>query len=273
MACQRNRIIENLTKYFESLGIEVNIDKNSARGNKGIFIHKSNNFRIDISKNMNDEECLSVMLHEFAHYIHYKNDKTLKKLDFVFGNLDNKLHEELINLTIESVPKDFAEKLYKRKNDLSLEIKMLFSQLKQSYPTIKLTENFKQIENSISIPLKYLLKYDSVKYMNEIYSANDIDTYTALNTSQKLYIKLKFKQRCIKRLNSKISRLNKYYNTPTELFARFIESYYIKPDKTKTIAPFACKKFKTSQIPQLNKLDSILQCTIDKNQKNIVNLY
>ena len=36
MVSERNRIIR-LKEYFESLGIEVNIGKNKARGNKGFF--------------------------------------------------------------------------------------------------------------------------------------------------------------------------------------------------------------------------------------------
>ena len=37
MADKRDRILE-LTKYIESLGVQVNLGKNKARGNKGIFL-------------------------------------------------------------------------------------------------------------------------------------------------------------------------------------------------------------------------------------------
>ena len=45
----------------------------------------------EIAKNagveLSDEEVLSVLLHEFAHYVHYKHDKKLKSLDFAFDEL------------------------------------------------------------------------------------------------------------------------------------------------------------------------------------------
>jgi transposase len=58
-----------------------------------------------------------------------------------------------------------------------------------------------------------------------------------------LYLKLKSKQRALKRVNSKISRLNKYYNSPTELFARSFELYIADSNKLLRIAPNVHKEF------------------------------
>ena len=77
MACERNRIVE-LIDYLSSLGIDVNIAKNKARGNKGFFRVKEEKFRIDIAKGLSDDAVLSVLIHESAHFIHYQYDKKLK---------------------------------------------------------------------------------------------------------------------------------------------------------------------------------------------------
>ena len=86
MACERNRIIE-LKTYLNSLGIDTNISRTNARGHNGIFIRKTDGFRIDISKKVDNEKIIPVLLHEFAHYVHFLYDKNLQSLDFLFGNL------------------------------------------------------------------------------------------------------------------------------------------------------------------------------------------
>ena len=107
------------------------------------------------------------------------------------------------------------------------------------------------------LPYKYLLKYDKVKYFNDIFSADKIDENLRLNDVQKAYIKLKSKQRALRRVNCRISRLNKYYNNPTELFARFIDAYYTKPEMTQKLAPESCLKLKNSNIEFLKKVNDI----------------
>ena len=60
--------IENIIDYLRTLNIEVNVAKNNARGNKGFFSAKGFSYRIDVSKKIENEEILSVLAHEFAHY-------------------------------------------------------------------------------------------------------------------------------------------------------------------------------------------------------------
>ena len=110
MVSEGNRIIE-LVKYLSTLGISVNIGKNRARGHKGIFMHCSTDYRIDISKDISQEEILSTLLHEFAHFVHYRYDKGLKSLAFVFDVFSDDLREELIKITVLDISKDFASKL------------------------------------------------------------------------------------------------------------------------------------------------------------------
>jgi len=253
MVSERDRILE-LQKYLLSLGISVNIGKNKARGNKGVFIRKFNNFRIDISKDVEENDIMSVILHEFAHYIHYLSDKNMSSLNFIFDDLTDELKEELIEITVKNVPKDFASALYSQKQCLKNEVKSLISQLKILYPKFKISKNNYDIEKKFDYPIKYLVKYDRIKYQGRLYSIEKLNEYN-LTEVEELYLKIKSKHRALKRLCSKINRLNKYYNNPTELFARFVASYYTNKEYTEQKAPRACyyiKKSKNKYIERLN---------------------
>ena len=93
----KRNIIIALKNYIESLGVVVNIGKTKARGNKGFFLNRGvGSYRIDISKNIDDDATLSTLLHEYAHYIHYKYDSSLKSLDFIFDDFSGDIKEELI---------------------------------------------------------------------------------------------------------------------------------------------------------------------------------
>ena len=257
MVSQRNRVLE-LKKYLISLGIDINIGKNKARGHKGFFMHRFDNYRIDVSKDLDDDGVLSVLLHEFAHYVHYSYDSSLKSLDFIFNNFSDDIREELIKITIEDVSKDFATSLYCKKDILEKEIKTLANEIKQTYPDFKLSEGYGKIEKNFSNPLKYLLKYDRVKIFNKLYSVENLDADFSLNTEQKSYIILKSKQRFLKRINSRINKINRYYNNSSELFARFVEMYYMNPDKAHRLAPTACKIMRTSSIPHFKQIETII---------------
>ena len=256
MACERNRIIE-LREYLSSLGITVNIGKNKARGHKGIFMHRSDLCRIDVAEDVKEENILSVMLHEFAHYIHYNYDKKLLSLDFIFGEMTDELREELIKITVNEVPKEFAFALYAKKEELNGEIKNLVRRIKVYYPDFKLSQKNKKIEKEINGAIKYLLKYDRVNFFGKLYSIDKISEYD-LKEEVKLYLLISSKQRAVKRINSRINRLNKYYNNLSELFARFLDSYYTKTDYTKDIAPTACSFIEKSNSPYIENLNKIL---------------
>lgn len=194
MVSQRNRII-NLVNYLETLGIIVNIGKNKARGNKGFFKVVNNNYRIDIANNLTEDAILRVLVHEFAHYVHYKNDKSLKSLDFILPNLNDDLHEELISLTVESIPKESIKPLFDIKERLEDELKTTQS-----------------------------------SFFNNI------------------------KQRQLRSINSKIQRLNRYYNSYTELFARSMEIYVLENDKFSKKAPLL-KKLYDSELSKKQNLE------------------
>lgn len=198
MACERNRILET-TQYLESLGIEVNIGKNKARGNKGFFKAYDKNFRIDIAKNQSEETVLKTLVHEFAHYVHYTYDKTLKSLDFIIDE-DDELTEELIKLTVDSISKNSIAPIFKAKEEIKAEI----------------------AKSSLNI------------------------------------FKQKFLQKELKRINSKISRLNRYYNSATELFARSMEAYILNREVFLKKAPNLAKHYNQSHLPLIENLEKIL---------------
>lgn len=259
MVSERNRILR-LKEYFESLGIEINIGKNKARGNKGFFRGtKNGNYRIDISKNIDEKEILYVLLHEFAHFVHFKYDKTLSSLDFAFNNMTDTMNEELVNVTVKKIPKTEAKALFDKKDKLTSEIKEMTKQIKQTYPDFKLSSPYKKFERHFSLPVKYLLKYDRINFNNTIYSVENLSKdFYELSHEENLYVKIKSKQRMIGRINGRISKLNRYYNNPTELFARFVELFYFDKNSAERIAPNACKYFKEETIKEFKSLNHIL---------------
>lgn len=267
MADQRNRIIK-LVQFIESQKIQVNICKNKARGNKGLFKFQNKSFRIDIAKGLTEKEILGVLVHEFAHFIHYKYDNTLESLEFIFNKNYQNLEEELINLTVETIPKDNIKPLFDKKTSIEKDIQILVKDLKQYFPNFKRSEAFLPIETKLSrTPFKYLLKYDRVKVLGmfkiKYYSINTLNETSNISKDCITYLNLKSKQRALKRINSKISRLNKYYNTPTELFARSIEMYIFDKSKTESHAPNVTKIYtqaiKTNKIPMLTSLVDICE--------------
>jgi len=58
---------KNVIEFLRSLDIEVKTNT-KARGNQGLYQRN----RIDISKGLDEERAIEVLVHEFAHHIHYK---------------------------------------------------------------------------------------------------------------------------------------------------------------------------------------------------------
>ena len=242
MAGQRDRILV-LKDYVESLGIEVNIGKNRARGNKGFFKSQNGKYRIDISKGISDAEKLKILVHEFSHFVHYKYDKTLKSLDFIFKDTYKNYENDLINLTVDSIPKSTVSPLFNLKDEIVNDLNDYNKYFSEKYPDYVANKPFQKIEKSITkTELRYLLKYDRVKVWSgfrfKVISLDNIDEECG-DTSEDIlmYLKLKSAQRKLRRINSKISRLNKYYNSPTELFARSFEYYICDKERMKLKTP------------------------------------
>ena len=244
MVSERNRILK-IKEYLETLGIKVNIGKNKARGNKGFFRGTQNgHFRIDISNNLEEKDVLPVLLHEFAHYVHFLYDKKLQSLNFVFDDFTNEINEELIKITVDSIPKDEAKALFNKKESINAEIRNFAKTIKVNYPDFKLSVPFKTFERKFNIQQKYLLKYDKINFNNRIYSIENLKKdFYELSEDEILYFKIKSKQRMVTRINSRIAKMNRYYNHPTELFARFVALFFTNYDKVCSIAPLSTRKF------------------------------
>ncbi|MBQ7764042.1 hypothetical protein IJ384_01595 [bacterium] len=238
MVSKRNRYI-TLINFIESCGLEVNIGKNKAQGNKGFFKVKNQKYRIDISKNLEDEELLGVLAHEFAHFVHYQYNNKLNSLNFIFPEYNEELEEELIKITVDSIDKKTIEPLFNQIEVLKKEIQTTEEALITSFSNNKkLPEISLMLEKKIkSSNLKYLLKYDNVKvienFQEKVYSID----YLSVEKPEECYILHKSKQRALKRLNSRISRLNRYYNSTTELFARAVELFFTNKTKLFKLAP------------------------------------
>lgn len=271
MVSTRNRIL-NLVDYIESTGIVVNIGKNKARGNKGFFKAVGDKYRIDISSKLDDETVLRILIHEFAHFIHYQNDKTLKNLDFIFDDVSDDLLDEMIMLTVESIPKETVSPLFEEKDNLKSKIKKSSSLIKQTYQNFNISKPFEILEKRIKkTPYKYLLKHDIVKlvdfFSTKILSINDLDKERfSLDDESIEYIRLKSLQRKLNKLNNRISKLNKYYNSTTELFARSIEFYILETPVVSAKTPLLKAKLdeilRTNKIPHLTNLVNICNISI-----------
>lgn len=259
MVSERNRIIR-LKEYIESFGIEVNIGKNKARGNKGFFRGtNSGHYRIDISKNLKEDEIISVLLHEFAHFVHFQYDKSLSSLDFAFKDFDDDMQEELVNVTVKKIPKAEAKALFDKKDELAIQVKAMANSIKKTFQDFKLSVPYKRFECHFSLPLKYLLKYDRINFNNTIYSIDNLyKDFYELSEEEILYLKIKSKQRMIARINNRISKLNRYYNSPTELFARFVELFYTNKEETFKLAPNSVKAFADSEIREFANFTNLV---------------
>ena len=225
MASTRDRIIE----YLESVGIDVNIGKNKARGNKGFFLAGRDKYRIDIAKGLTEAASERVLVHEFAHYFHYCYDKKLNDLSFIFEDMSAELMEELLSITAESLKKADIKPLFDQKSKLQRNIKELHERLTLIYGRFDLNKPFHKLEKRLMFTnYKYLLKHDKVRVLegfgSKVYSVENLADYD-IDNDVKDYVKLKSDCRMLRKINSKISRLNKYYNNPSELFARAFEAY------------------------------------------------
>ncbi|MGN0018664.1 MAG: hypothetical protein ACI37S_06450 [Candidatus Gastranaerophilaceae bacterium] len=240
----------NLIKYFKTLGLEVNT-KTKARGHLGFFLDG----RIDISKNLPQNRVIPTLLHEFSHYIHSKIEKNISKtggsLKILFNSFDS-YEDELIAVTNFVDEHSKCETLFKHKEMVKSEIKKLDNLIKVDYPKFQRSKKFKEFDKAIrGTKLKYLLKYDRVKIMpwfifgkEEIISINTLEQdFPKLKKAFVYYLKLKSLQRKQKRISNRISKIQRYYKRPTELFARFIEGLYIDKDTVAKKAPNAYRRF------------------------------
>lgn len=242
--------VDDLIEYITSLGISVNTTT-KARGHLGFFADG----RIDISKNTPQDRIIPTLLHEFAHYIHSKLENNISKtggtLKILFQS-DEVFIEELMAVTNFVDENSKCEKLLKHKEMVKKEIKKLDEFIKKGFPNFQRSKPFKEFNKAIKgTNLKYLLTFDKVRIMpwflfgkEEILSIASLEqNYPNLKPEFINYFKLKSLMRKQKRITNRISKRQKYYKRPTELFARLVEGLYLDKDLVCELAPNATTRF------------------------------
>lgn len=241
-----------LIKYFKSLGLEVHT-QTKARGHQGFYMKQ----RIDISKNISQDRVIPTLLHEFAHYVHSRIEPFMEKtggtIEVLFSDSEVEQYaKELLVVTNLVDAHSKCEKLISHKNIIKNKILEYEKVIKQRYPKFLRSKKFKEFDRYIrKSNARYLLKYDRIKLISgflikksQILSIDTIERdFTDMPAEFVAYIRLKSCQKRQARINSKISKLKKYYSKPTELFARFVEGLYLYPEMVKNTAPYTYDRF------------------------------
>ena len=242
----------NVIEFLKSLDIEVKTNT-KARGNNGIYQKN----RIDIARGLDEEKAISVLVHEFAHHIHYKIDNEFIKNGGSIANIFNtsditQIHTELVNVT-NLIDKNSRLTIFlNAKIETANKIKSMQSAIKRDYPNFQRSKKFAEFNSYVkNSDAKYLVKYDAIRLMQgfffkkeKIITVKNVEIdFPDMPKAFQTYIKLCSMQRRQSRITRRINKMNKYYTKPTELFARFVQAYFTNPETVKTIAPTATKRF------------------------------
>lgn len=243
---------KELINYFKSIGLTVHTST-KARGHQGFFLKN----RIDISKNIPENRIIPTLLHEFAHYIHSKIEPDMNRtggtLTMLFKEDNPIFMEELIKVTNFVDQNSLCVRLYEHKDRVKSKIKEYENIIKMYYPKFMRSKKFKEFDKYIKKSnARYLLKYDRVKLIQggffrkttKLYTIDNIEKdFIDMPKSFAAYIRLKSFQKKQARISARINKYKKYYERPTELFARLIEALYLDKEWTEAIAPHVTKKF------------------------------
>ena len=242
----------NVIDFMRALNIEVKTNT-KARGNNGLYQKN----RIDVARGLTEEQAIDVLVHEFAHHIHYKIDKDFLKNGGSLENIFNtsnivEIKEELKNVT-NLIDKNSRINIFlKAKEEASNQIKGMQSAIKRDYPNFLRSKKFPEFEKYIKgSDAKYLVKYDAIRLMQgfffkkeRILTVKNIETdFPDMPKAFQLYIRLCSMQRKQAKITRRIGKLNKYYEKPTELFARYVQGYFSTPETISTVAPTTTKRF------------------------------
>ena len=243
--------MKKLVNYLKSLGIEVHTTT-KARGHQGFFLKN----RIDISKNIPENKKIPTLIHEFAHYIHFKIEQNIDKtggtLECIFQTSNPIIEKELLEVTHFVDENSLCKKLSQHKQIIKEKIKEEEKIIKKFYPKFQRSKKFKEFDRYIKkSDARYLLKYDRVKLVKgfwkqsyKLYTINTIEKdFTDMPSAFAAYIKLHSYQKKQARISARINKCKKYYSRPTELFARFVEGIYLDKEKVEQLAPNTSKIF------------------------------
>lgn len=239
-----NNIKTELIEYLTNIGLDIHTTT-KARGNNGFF----RNGRMDISKNLDDYSAIKTIVHEYAHYFHYLKDKKFKNSYVLFDCDIEDFEDELLCVTNFVDENSLCKKLIEEREKIKKSIKNLTASIRNIYPRFSPSEELKQFKRyAMWSNLGYLEKHDRVKLISwfnpKVYSiANIRKDFPNIPDVFVDYLNLKSKQRKRARITRRISRLNKYYSNPSELFARFVEGLFIDKDMVMELAPKAYERF------------------------------
>lgn len=269
MDCTRNKLNKKceIIQFFQSLGIDVHTTT-KALGHQGFFRRN----RIDISKNISSDRVIPTLIHEFAHYVIFNKKNICKDFYPIFNQDCEYIYQELLAVTNFVDSNSTLEKLHIQKENVKKVIKQQEQIIKAKYPDFKRNDKFKPfLKYARFSDLKHLLKYDAIKVLHWF----SYKTYSIINIENEFpdiprefaaYLRLKSGQRKQSSISRKINKMNKYYNEPTELFARFIEGLYIDKNKIIQLAPQTYNLFrdlfKDGYYTHLDKLFAIVNICI-----------
>ena len=243
---------KNLVEFLKSLDIEVKTNT-KARGNQGLYQRN----RIDVSRGLDEQKAIEVLVHEFAHHIHYKIDKDFNRdggsIETLFKTSDTvEIKEELLKITNLIDKNKRLEIFLKAKEETSNTIKSMQNAIKRDFPEFQRSKKFAEFEKYIKdSDAKYLVKYDAIKLMHgfffkkeRVLTVKNIETdFPDMPYAFQVYIRLCSMQRKQAKISRRINKMNKYYEKPTELFARFVQGYFTTPETISTVAPITTKRF------------------------------
>jgi hypothetical protein len=174
-------------------------------------------------------------------------------LEVLFDGNDVEIYKkELLEVTYIVDIHSKGEKLIKYKNTIKEKILVYERIIKNKYPKFMRSKKFKEFDCYIrGSKAKYLLKYDRIKLMTgfwhkkcEILTIDNIEKdFCEMPPEFAAYIRLKSCQKKQSRVSARLNKLKKYYEKPTELFARFVEGLYLDPKLVQRIAPHTCYRF------------------------------
>ena len=266
---------ELVLNFFKNRNLEVST-KTKARGHLGFYCNE----KITVSKNLDEQKRVQVLLHEFAHKIHseiepnrFQSGGSLEKI-FQTANVEI-IEAELVQVTNFVDENSLCLALEKMKKEYKDKVNEYEREIKKEFPNFAKSKKFKEYEKyqrKTHCKSKYFLKYDHIKIVTPIFFKTEFYTidkleedFPDLPINFKNYFRLLSNYRKQKKVQNKISALKRYYKKPTELFARFVEGLVKDEQKVAELAPTAYLQFRNlAQIGYYNDLPQLLD--IIKNE-------
>ena len=178
-----------------------------------------------------------------------KTGGSIEKL-FVSIDVDN-IKKELIAVTSFVDENALLLKFDAKKYAYKIKIKAYENLIKKDYPNFLKSKPFNEFEKYIKkSDARFLLKYDHVRVLTpflkreKIYSIDTLEKdFPKMPHSFRLYIRICSLSRKARNIQKRKNKLKKYYERPSELFARFIQGFFVDENRVKELAPKTYERF------------------------------